>query len=363
MKQNSHRRPMPLRSSTGLVPLVLLAALVVGLATPAAAAPTAPTTPVTIATVPPVPGFPVTLDGVSHLTDATGKVHFDAAAIAKPLTDRVRLNEAVLTVGGQQLKATATRLYRFDSGPQLALNLSYLVGFTFSNHGTPVKASAMKTIVVRGGTGQVVELPAHEPSWLQGRRAVPKRASLVVKNVDWSVERVISAGSNVVNQSQQRFRPGNRKTVDVTVLFFSLRVRVSDGLYGLHLSNRVQLQYPDRTSRTFSVDENGEATLPNLPRGDYVLTPLGAGLTMAHPVGISRDQTVDIQFYSWVDVLTVLGTVLALAAALAWIGRRRRRRAPAPASAGGRSGGGTLPSPRRPGESPDLEDTTDRLAG
>jgi hypothetical protein len=332
------RRRRWILGRTAASALIVLAAATVGSIEPAAgnagglrlaAAPSTAHThpvPIDITTVPAVPGFPVTLDGVTHRADARGRVHFDAAPNGRPLVDRVSLTSADLVVDGQRVEAKATRAYRFKGNAQLALDVSYLVGFTFKDsNGPPVDASSFTTITVRSGSGKVAVLPAHEQSWLLGQRAVPKAAGLVTKNVDWTVQRVESGGSNVVNQSQQHFRPGKQLTVPVEVLFFGLTVQVDDGLYGFSLSDKVTLTYPDGSTRTFPLDAHGSMTVPALPRGNYTVTPLGSGLKLTHPLGISRDQRIDVQFYSWPDVASVLGVVLAIAGALAWVGRRRRR--------------------------------------
>jgi len=338
-RAESYRRVWIL-GRTAASALIVLAAATVGSIEPAAgnagglrlaAAPSTVHThpvPIDITTVPAVPGFPVTLDGVTHRTDARGRVHFDAAPNGRPLVDRVSLTSADLVVDGQRVEAKAIRAYRFKGDAQLALDVSYLVGFTFKDsNGPPVDPSSFTTITVRSGSGQVSVLPADEQSWLLGKRAVPKASGLEEKSVDWTVQQVESGGSNVVNQSQQHFRPGKQLNVPVEVLFFGLTVQVDDGLYGsgLSLSDKVALTYPDGSTRTFPLDADGSMTVPALPRGNYTVTPLGGGLKLTHPLRISRDQRIDVQFYSWPDVASVLGVVLAIAGALAWVGRRRRR--------------------------------------
>jgi hypothetical protein len=71
-----------------------------------------------------------------------------------------------------------------------------------------------------------------------------------------------------------------------------------------------------------------------VPRGDYVITVLGSGPHLPLPMTMSRNQRIDVGFFSWLDALTVLGVSLVLAAVLAWAGRLRRR----PGRAVGRDG-------------------------
>jgi hypothetical protein len=280
-------------------------------------------TTVVIGTVPAVAGFPVTLEGVTQLTDAAGNVQFDTAITSQPLDTRVTLNEATLTIGDRQVKAKATRLYRYPEGAQIALDLSYLVGFHFTNL-RGLAESSINTLTVKSVTGEVAELSAQQPSWLAGTRAVPTDNGLEAKPVDWSVQQVRYGGSNVVNEAQQRFSPASHSMVNVRLLFFSVDVHVRDALFGFSRSSAVDLTFPNGRTQRFSLDRQGWLHVPTVPRGDYVITPLGSGPHLPHPLTISRNQKLDIAFFSWLDVAVVLGVVLVLAAVLAVVGRLRR---------------------------------------
>jgi len=292
-----------------------------------AAAPSPERGPVTISTVPAVADFPVVLDGVTRFTDAAGNAHFDATANRRTLSDRITLTEADLSIGGQPVRVRATRFYQFDGNPQLALAVSYLVSFRFSGKGgAPLDGTTIKTITVKSETGEVVELPANQSSWLQGIRAAPRRAFLVGKTVGWRVQQVRYRGSNVVNIAQQRFAPAEQQDVPVDLLFFGLQLQVRDAMFGFSHGGAVKLIYPDGHSRHFPLDQAGRLNLPSLPRGDYTLTVLGAGPEMSRSLAVSRDQQSDLDFYSWLDILTVLGVLLGALVGLAWWGRARRRR-------------------------------------
>jgi hypothetical protein len=292
-----------------------------------AAAPGARTAPITINTVPPVANFPVTLDAVTRFTDAAGDAHFEGQP-GGLLADRISLTQATLTIGGQQVQAQATRFYQGAGKTRLAINLSYLVTFSFSqgSGGSPVNASFVESITMKSETGEILTLPAHGDAWLLGVRAVSRRAELLPKAVGWRVQNVQYAGTNVVNASQQRFSPAEQSNVDVKLLFYGLDVRARDAFFGFATGNAVDLVYPDGTSRRFSLDDAGRLHIPALPRGDYTLTAVGSGPKMSRPLGVSRDQVVDLAVYSWLDVLIVLAGALVLSGGLASWGRARRRR-------------------------------------
>jgi hypothetical protein len=281
-------------------------------------------TDVVISTAPAVAGYPVTVEGTTHLTDASGKVSFTTPLTSQALTDRASFGPTTLTIDGRQVKVSPIRLYRYPTGAQLALDLSYPVSFRFSNV-KDLNGAAIDNVAVRSSTGQVATLPPAQPSWLEGARAVPQDAGLEVRNVEWSVQRVTYGGSNVVNESQQRFTPASQGVVDVALLFYSVRFHVHDALFGTVDARSVDLTFPNGRTQRLPLDSQGSLALPLLPRGDYVLTAIGTGPSVQLPLTISRNQVVNVQFFSWLDVGTVVGAVLVLGALLAFAGRLRRR--------------------------------------
>jgi hypothetical protein len=293
-----------------------------------AAAPSAARAPLVITTVPPVANFPVVLDGVRTLTDGAGQAHFDAEVTDEDLSERVEKTEETLTIGGHQVLVRTDRIYPSRTAPLLALDLSYLVSFRFLGiDGSPMEASSIDRFVLKSETGEIAEISPDEPAWLQGSRVIKRTGLMEVKNLSWSVQRVDYAGTNVVNASQQRFLPAEKQDIDVGLLFFGLGVEIHDAIYGFSHGGSVELVYPDGKARRFDLDASGRLTLAALPRGDYTLTILASGPKMSRPLAVSRDQSVELAFYSWLDIATVLGAILAVALGLLWIGRVRRRRA------------------------------------
>jgi hypothetical protein len=308
--------------------------------------------PITIGTVPAVPGFPVVLDGVTSLTDAQGSAHFIAPPPSEPdlLADRITLEEAELSYGGQQVRVAADRLYPSTTAPMLALSLSYLVRFGFRDEGgKAVPATSIQGMKVKSVTGQLLHPTPGTGTWLQGSRVIPTREGLRIKKLEWSLQEVTFRGSNVINASQQRFVPADQQDVMVELLFFGMTLHVHDALFGFSDGWAVALTFPDLQTRRYPLDEHGRLRLGSLPRGNYTLTILGPGLRLKRPLAVSRDQDLDLSFHSWWDVLTVLGGGAALAAGLGLVGRARRRgAAPAahrPAAAASKAFPATLATP------------------
>lgn len=286
--------------------------------------------PMTIGTMPPVAGFPVVLDGITTHTDAEGNARFAAVADERPLSARVTLTDAVLTLDGRLVKASGNSVSDVRSRPLIRLDLSYQVDFRFTAvDSSPIDESAVDGITLRSTNGEVVDLRPDETPWLHGARAVQILGDTQVRDVGWSVQRVTSAGSNVVNASQQAFLPAEKQEVLLTLLSFGVDFQVTDAFFGFPQRGAIELLYPDGSSRRFPVDAAGNLSIPQLPRGEYTLTTIGPGPDMSRPLAISRAQLVDVAFYSWLDIALVLGLLVTLAGGLAWWGRARRRRAKA----------------------------------
>jgi hypothetical protein len=298
-----------------------------GTALDLAAAPAPAPGGITIVTVPEVTGFPVTLDGVTRPTDSAGVASFDATASSGPLNERVPLNDAVVSVDGRQVKATANRLYRSGNQHVLALDLSYRVSFGFTApSGAPIDAAGIGEITVKSPTGQVSRLPADQASWLQGSRVVSTGTGPAAEELEWTVQQVKYSGSNVVNTSQQKFRPAQQQSVDIKVLFFSLALQVRDAFFRHPEGSAVDLVYPDGHSQRYGIGEGGRVSIPALPRGHYTVAVVGSGPHRPQPMAISRDQDLQLSFYTWWDLATVAFVLGALMAGLAVVGARRRRR-------------------------------------
>jgi hypothetical protein len=351
------RRPVAALLLAVLVTVLLLAGPVAGgTGLALAAAPGDPGQPVVISTVPAVAGFPITLDGVTVPTGPDGKARFDHPTGVGDLAPRITLQETELPIGGQQVKVSADRFYASTTDPTVALNLSYLVQFSYTDQQDgPVDASKVGEVRLKSVTGQVVRTPAQQPVWLQGSRVVKESSGLIVKDLSWSFQEVRYGGSNVVNASQQQFLPAHQQQVIVRLLFFHIRLAVHDALFGFPTADAVEIVAPDGSRQRYPLDEEGRVTLPRLPRGDYTLTIIGAGPRLDRPIAVSRDLDVTMAFHSWLDAGTVVGTIVALAVGLALIGRRRRRRTAGPPAP---SPGSSVDVSAEPTTAPQTLDTT-----
>jgi hypothetical protein len=287
------------------------------------AAHAAPPRRLDIATVPVVPGFPVVLDGRTRITDRNGVARFQHNN--RPFnTGRVTLTAAEVMLDGRPVKAVASRV--FGGGrPRVTMDISWRMSFDFVDvNGEPVDVARIEKIRVKSSIGEIREIKPGETPWMQGSRVVTLSGGLENKKIYWTVQEVDYAGTNVVNASQQRFQPADTQSVKLTLLFYRTSIGVRDAFFGFGTGSAVRLTYPDSTVALFPLSDAHDVALPSLPRGSYLIEVAGPGPRMSRPVAVSRDQSLDLKFYSWLDIGLVVGFGLAFAGGTLWIGWRRR---------------------------------------
>ena len=125
----------------------------------------------------------------------------------------------------------------------------------------------------------------------------------------------------VVNRGQQKLRPQGDGSLAVQLLFYSAHFSAQDALFKTRIGSGINLQHPDGVWESYPFDANGEVTVDKLPRGDYVVTVDAPGRSFARPVSVSRDQVVDLEVLSYLDIALVMGGVTFLAMSLLLIGR------------------------------------------
>lgn len=307
-----------------LATAALLAVILVTGVLPAAAAPS--TGGVVIQTVPEVPGFPVTLDNQTVRTNKSGVARFDSSDRSN-IENRIALpRDQNIELDGRQVRVSASRVYPGGGKPKLALDIFWPVRFTFIDvNGEPIDVSRIESVELKSQTGESRTASAEEVVWLQGSRVVSLGGGPQDKRIPWSIQAVKYASSNVVNSSQQRFEPAETEEVVVKLLFYRTKVTVKDAFFGFATGDAVLVTSPDGRVERFPLADNGTVNLPSLPRGDYSIVVEGPGPLMARPVAISRDQVLDLKFYSWLDIGVVVALLATFALGTLWLGWRRRR--------------------------------------
>jgi hypothetical protein len=310
-----------------LAAAALLAVILVTGVSPADAAPT--TGPVVIKTIPEVAGFPITLDDETVRTDKSGAARFETRD-RQSLAGRVTYHNEKIELEGKQVRVEAVRTYFKEGQPFIAVNIFWPVRFSFIDvNGARIDVNRIESVQLSSSTGESRQASATEAVWLQGSRVVSLSGGPVNKEIQWSIQAVEYASSNVVNSSQQRFKPAETQAVQIDVLFYRSRVTVKDAFFGFGVGDAVLVTSPDGRVDRFSLGEDSTVELPSLPRGDYSIVVEGPGPRMTRPVAISRDQVLDLKFYSWLDIGLVGALLAAFAIGTLCLGWWRRR-APSP---------------------------------
>lgn len=301
-----------------------------------------PITLLRIRTVPAIPNALFTLDGKDYRTQSNGILVIRARNLDN-LSGRLHPR---LAHGGPNV------LYRFrvwrghvngppgrrhgDPYPTKRLSATYdvyyRVHFSFVDAHGKRPPDAVQQVVLRASTGVVDKFtPTGAPvqaRWIWGRRVITNSNSLLVKTVYWVVEDVTVDGSNVVNSSQQKLIPAEEasKTYPVRLIYHGAVIRTHDALFGMNAGSKVQVRFPNGVIHTYPLS-HGRLSLPNLPRGNYDVKPVGFGISFWSPVELSRNQVIDQRIISYLDlaVIAILvgGVAFALAAARRPALRRR----------------------------------------
>lgn len=316
------------RIAVVLVPLLVALG---GSLSPAAAAPSA-SPAVRVRTVPAVPGITLTFEGRRYVTDSTGRALLPRAPGVASIDLLPRI-----TVGSRHLGANTiarfARWFTVGTDSVAAFDIFRRVSWTFVDQaGSPVPLARIERLVLRSSSGQQTNFRTGigRPRWLFSRRVSSVRGKLVLKDLQYAVERVTVLGTDVVNAGQQTFSPEQRGDVRFTLAFFTLRVRAEDALFGSAVGKHARLELPNGAVREVRLSHGG-AVLPSLPRGAYRITLKGSGYALDVPLMLSRSQLVTVPVVTYLDMVAVGAGVLVLALGLVllgrpWLARRARVR-------------------------------------
>jgi hypothetical protein len=237
----------------------------------------------------------------------------------------LRVYSSRLSDGGE------ARFGRYYYGGRIAL--AYFHRFTprFQGpDGRPIDPALVDGYRLKSRTGAVIDVKGARSVVLQSSRVVPFSAKLVSKDIEWSLERVLIDGANVVNRAQNRFSPHrlHSRPYPVKLLFYPVRVSSVDAFFGFHVGARIKLRYPSGRIRHLSFRRKPDIVIPALPRGTYQVKAVASGLSPERPLAVSRGQVVRLKVISWLDVGLAGGLLGGLAVALLVARRPHLRRAP-----------------------------------
>jgi hypothetical protein len=188
----------------------------------------------------------------------------------------------------------------------------------------PVDPAFVSSITFKSSTGVKHEFKAADHGkvvWLHSGRVVPSQDGLQPKVLYYTVETAYVGGSNVVIRARDKFFPYKESHWDVTLLFYSATFRARDAFFGFSIGSTLNVVTPDGTVIKHDLDSNSEITLPKLPRGEYQVSVIGPGYSPLRPVAVSRDQDVEIQVFTYLDMAVVVSVLSAIGFGLIYLGR------------------------------------------
>ena len=285
----------------------------------------------TIVTVPRLPGLHFALGARTFVTARDGIARIAAAPGVYPL----RLLDR--DVRGRDIRSSfarwsdnwfsLARTVRIHGPTELEVGFeqSALVGFEFvDRRGRTIGNDRVARLTLSSTIGSRDTFPPDRTRWLITERVTRRFYGLAQTRVQYSVERAVVGGSNVVNKTQQRFyaTPGGR--VRLSLLLYSARIEVHDLLFGFSIGHSLELVYPDGNRTTFRLAD-GRLDLSSLPRGTYGIRVHAWGYSPAVPLALSKDQDLSLRVVSYLDMLTIAVVAVALTLVLVLLRRPRLR--------------------------------------
>ncbi len=246
---------------------------------------------VKIQTIPPIAGVTFQLNGKQFVTgdDGTASIKVDKAGV-------YRLEALVGLYTDPTQRIEFGRWLEDNYQPfkdiqvptnqviQVGINIFNYVGQTFVDlDGSQVDQQRISQFTIRSEQGDTFVLNNGTPRWLPSSRITRRVDGLVITKLLYSVINVKLDGSNVVNESQQQFYAEPNDTWKISLLLYSLKVKVSDGLFGSAAGKSVNLLYPDGQVTNYPLDTSGWVEVHGLARGSYSIEVVGAkGLGNSH---------------------------------------------------------------------------------
>ncbi len=278
---------------------------------------------VQVQTVPPIAGIPFQIGNQTFYSGDDGMAY---AYISTPGNYRLSIqldqysNPSLRVEFGRWLQETS-QTYQDIQVPdkqviQVGLNVYLSVGQNFVDlDGYPVDPSRVSELTIRSAQGDIFVFQSGQPHWIPSSRVTRYQGGLVATQLLYSVLSVMVDGSNVVNQSQQRFYSHPDGSWPISLQLYSMQVTARDALFGFPVGTSVKVTYPDGQIISYPLDRTGKVEIHSLARGNYFTTLVGThGINVRTPVALSRSQVLNGRVITLLDLAVVgsLGALLAL---------------------------------------------------
>ncbi len=207
----------------------------------------------------------------------------------------------------------------------VTFTISEPVTFSFvDSTGAAVDPAMIDSLVIKSNTGVILDIPGTrlaDPTLVTALTFEQTRAGFQRKPTVYVVDQVIIDGANVVNSSQQRATFDIDRHWRISLLFYGVKLRAHDAFFGSPLGTELVVEAVDGSQQRYALDADGAVVIPRVPRGEYLVSVLGAGYSPPRPIVVSRDQVVELEVISALDIAVVLGFVATSVLALVIVGR------------------------------------------
>jgi len=281
----------------------------------------------TIKTVPAISGLDFAFDGKRYTSDRLGVVRIPASAgrhslRALPWRHESRgVRVAFARWLDETFKPNRTVTVSGPTTLEVGYSVRYRVQQAFHDlQGRPVDPLRVTSVTLASSLGEKYVLHTGDRPWLEGARVSRRLTGLSKTLIRYSVMDTRVAGSNVVNQAQQRFYIARTPKLRIQLALYNAHFSTHDLLFGNSIGSAIILKLPNGHTEVHKLGPGGETTLRLLPRGQYgVKVKTSAGISLSIPVALSRNQDVPLKVISYFDMafgfILFAGTSLALVVA------------------------------------------------
>jgi hypothetical protein len=285
-----------------------------------------------IQTKPIVKNAVMVVGGVSFRANDAGVINIPDALIQMdggvPGNVRMATEKTPLRRGGY---AVFSRWFGTQGGRRpltAAFRAFYPFNFRFLGpEGQAIKRTDVHRMLIRSGIGQSIVRTGpdiHRPWMLEAQRVVSRQGGPVISNIQYRVRTVLVSGTNVVTQSRESFYPATARYSWINLIYFKVKFTAFDAFFKFPIGDGVLITYPDGKTEMRAFEKDGQILIPALPRGRYQVSVDAPGFSFTRPLALTRDQDVQLQVISYVDIAVVLLLLMTLAITLVVYPRRHR---------------------------------------
>jgi hypothetical protein len=270
-------------------------------------------------------GIVYELEGKTFVSDESGVARIEVERWSTDLRSRIKIHDAY---NDNDSRASFSNWRNWLSAHSrdvyATFRISDPVTFSFVDlDGIAVENAMIDTLVIKSTTGDIVTLTGEqlkEPVLLTST-VITTPSGLYNKPISYVVDQVIIDGTNVVHRAQQRTTFEKERHWEIDLLFYGVMFRASDAFFGSPLGEEIIVEAADGSTQHLTLDANGEVLIPRLPRGEYAVSVVGAGYSPPRPIMVSRDQVVELEVISHLDVALVLSMAVFAVSGLLILGR------------------------------------------